>query len=214
MLRPLLAVSLAFAACLMLDPAQAGDGFIQLSDKWRAVQSRMQSDSERLARCRADAEACSLEEKQLEAIVDAARARDGRARIGQINRAVNLTIRPVSDMRRFGMADFWTSPLDTLSAGSGDCEDYAILKFLALREAGMPAQDLRLVIVHDAIARSDHAVVAAQLSGRWVLLDNRGFALIDLAHTRYRPIMTLALDADRPAPVYADAVPSDRNLAL
>ena len=219
MLRLSLAVILIFAGWLPIGAAQAGEEFIQpyfggVTDKWRAVQSRMRADSERLARCRADAEACSLAEKRLEAIVDAARVRDGRARIGEINRAVNLAIRPMSDMRRFGMLDLWTAPLDTMSAGAGDCEDYAILKFLALREAGIPIDDLRLVIVHDAMMRSDHAVVAARLAQRWVVLDNRGFALIDLARTRYRTIVSLALDGDRLAPRYADAIPSDRSLAL
>ncbi len=83
-------------------------------------------------------------------IVDTARVHEGRARIGHINRAVNLAIRPISDLRRFGVADEWAPPLGTLQAGAGDCEDYAILKLQALREAGFAAADLKLVIVRDS----------------------------------------------------------------
>src|SRR3984893_9624815 len=35
----------------------------------------------------------------------------------------------------------------TLDTGAGDCEDYAILKYVALREAGMSCNDLRILVV-------------------------------------------------------------------
>ena len=66
------------------------------------------------------------------AIVDAARLREGRARLGEVNRAINLAIRPVSDLAQYGQVDVWSSPLATLTRGGGDCEDYAIAKFVAL----------------------------------------------------------------------------------
>ena len=141
---------------------------------------------------------CADDELRLAAITAAGQVRDGRARIGEINRAVNLAIRPVSDARRFGVADRWSGPLETIGAGEGDCEDYAILKLLALQEAGIARDDLKLVIVHDRIARSHHAVAAARLHGRWLLLDNRFLALVDLEHTHYRVLTQLGPDADGP----------------
>ncbi|HWV53800.1 transglutaminase-like cysteine peptidase [Pseudorhodoplanes sp.] len=124
-------------------------------------------------------------------------ARDGRARIGEVNRAVNLAIRPVSDERRFGVADQWSAPLETMSAGEGDCEDYAILKWLALKEAGIGGDDLRLVIVRERAVRSSHAILAVRLDGRWLLLDNRSFALVDLDQTHYRVLAALGPDAEK-----------------
>ena len=67
------------------------------------------------------------------------RARDGRARLGEINRAINLAIRPMSDLAQYGEIDVWSSPLVTFAHGAGDCEDYAIAKFVALRLAGIAA---------------------------------------------------------------------------
>ena len=75
--------------------------------------------------------------------------------------------------------------------GAGDCEDYAILKFLALRHAGVASADLKLLIVHDRPTRSDHAVVAVRLDERWLVLDNRRFAMVPLAFTEYRLLATL-----------------------
>ena len=65
---------------------------------------------------------------QFLAIVDSAKARDGRARLGEINRAINLAIRPISDLAQYG-ARRWSSPLTTFATGAGDCEDYAIAKW-------------------------------------------------------------------------------------
>ena len=103
-----------------------------------------------------------------------------------------------STRKRFGVADHWSSPLETIGAGAGDCEDYAILKLLALREAGFARDDLKLLIVRDRVSRSDHAIAAVRLVGRWLLLDNRSFALVDLEQTRYRVLAQLDPDMDGP----------------
>jgi predicted transglutaminase-like cysteine proteinase len=147
--------------------------------KWRALSAELARDTAVLARCRDDMTACPDEARRLVAIIDAARAKHGRARIGEVNRAVNLAIRPVSDLAHHGVVDRWSAPLATLAAGRGDCEDYAIAKFVALREAGLADDDLRLVIVRDRRTRSDHAVLTVRQNERWLVLDNRHFNLVD-----------------------------------
>jgi predicted transglutaminase-like cysteine proteinase len=176
-----------------------------LSAKWREAQRLMSEDAARLAACRAEPWMCSADERQLDAIAAAGRLREGRARIGEINRAVNLLIRPVSDERRFGVADRWSGPLETVDAGAGDCEDYAILKLLALREAGVAPDDLKLLIVRDRAARADHAVAAVRLDARWLVLDNRTFALVDLEQTGYRVLAQLDPEPDGPSYAALDA---------
>lgn len=170
--------------------------------KWRLVQTQMSDDAARLAACRGEGEACSIEDKRFEGIVDAARARDGLARIGEINRTINLEIRPVSDLQRFGVRDHWSTPLETLQAGVGDCEDYAILKYLALREVGFAEDNLQLLIVRDPVLRSDHAVVAVRHDNRWIVLDNRTLVMADLQSTllfkRYRVLAQFGRDVDAP----------------
>ena len=126
------------------------------------------------------------------AIVDAAKLRDGRARLGEINRAINLAIRPMSDLAQYGQVDVWTSPLATLTKGGGDCEDYAIAKFVALRLAGIAPDDLRIVVMHDTIHGEDHAVAAARLDGRWLTLDNSRMAMVEDTDVRnYRPTFVI-----------------------
>jgi predicted transglutaminase-like cysteine proteinase len=164
-----------------------------LLEKWRGLARQLDDEAVQLALCDGDRDRCvSPAALQLLAIVDNARARDGRARLGEINRAINLAIRPMSDLAQYGEIDVWSSPLVTFAHGAGDCEDYAIAKFVALRLAGIAASDLRIVIMRDTIRGEDHAVAAARLDGRWLTLDNRRMAMIEDAQVRnYRPTFVI-----------------------
>jgi predicted transglutaminase-like cysteine proteinase len=181
-----------------------------LRDKWLGVLHRLDDEMVQLALCEGDRERCvSPAALKFLDIVDAAKLRDGRARLGEINRAINLAIRPTSDLAQHGRIDVWTSPLATLGSASGDCEDYAIAKFVALRRAGIAPEDLRIVVLHDTIHGDNHAVAAARLDGRWLMLDNRRMAMVEDSRVRhYQP--TFVIDQHgvmryTDAPVLADA---------
>jgi predicted transglutaminase-like cysteine proteinase len=160
-----------------------------LREKWRAVERKLEDEGVQLALCDGDREGCvSPAALRLLAIVDNARIREGRARLGEINRAINLAIRPMSDLAQHGAIDVWSSPLATFASGAGDCEDYAIAKFVALRLAGISPDDLRIVIMRDTIQGENHAVAAARLEGHWLMLDNRRMAMVEDGQVRnYRP---------------------------
>lgn len=164
-----------------------------LADKWQSVTSRLDDERVQLAMCDGDRENCASDAAlRLLAIVDAGRQREGRARLGEINRAINLAIRPASDLAQFGQEDVWSSPLATFHRGAGDCEDYAIAKFVALQMAGIAAEDLRIVVLADAIRGEGHAVAAVRLDGRWLILDNRRMAMVDdVAFRNYRPLFVI-----------------------
>jgi predicted transglutaminase-like cysteine proteinase len=163
--------------------------------KWRTLAADLARDTEVLVACRDDMTTCPDEARRLVAIVDAARAKSGRALIGEVNRAVNLTIRPVTDLAQHGEEDRWSAPLTTLASGRGDCEDYAIVKYAALREAGVADEDLRLVIVRDQRTRGDHAVLTVRQDGRWLVLDNRHFNLVDASDVpNLVPLFALGAD--------------------
>ena len=162
-------------------------------EKWRDVERKLADERVQLALCDGDRERCvSPAALRFLAIVDDARAREGRARLGEINRAINLAIRPVSDQAQYGEIDVWSSPLVTFTHGAGDCEDYAIAKFVALRQAGIAPDDLRIVIMRDTVRGEDHAVAAARLDGHWLTLDNRRMAMVEDADIRnYRPLFAI-----------------------
>jgi predicted transglutaminase-like cysteine proteinase len=164
--------------------------------KWRDAERAISNDVNIIADCRVDISNCiSPAAIQFLKIVKAAVSRDGLARLGEINRAINLAVRPMSDRAQYGVDDHWTSPLATLAAGAGDCEDYAIAKLVALHEAGIARENLRLIIMRENATGEDHAVVAARVDGRWHILDNRFFVMVeDTEINKYKPVF--AIDAD------------------
>jgi predicted transglutaminase-like cysteine proteinase len=161
--------------------------------KWQAVAHRIDDDRVQLALCDGDRDNCASNAAlRLLSIIDSGRQREGRARLGEINRAINLAIRPMSDLAQFGQEDVWSSPLATFYRGAGDCEDYAIAKYVALRMAGIAAEDLRIVVLSDTLRGEGHAVAAARLDGRWLVLDNNRMAMVeDMAVRNYRPLFVI-----------------------
>jgi predicted transglutaminase-like cysteine proteinase len=170
----------------------------ELSTKWNGVIADIRAESSVLARCGDAATACPAAAQTFLDIVAQGRMQEGRARIGVVNRAINLAVRPTSDLAQWGVADRWSAPLATLTSGRGDCEDYAIAKYVALIAAGFAEDDVRLVIVRDAAVGEDHAIVAARLDGNWIVLDNRRLALVTDAEVQHVvPLFVLDHDGVR-----------------
>lgn len=114
-------------------------------------------------------------------------------RLEAVNRYVNARVRFVDDIRQYGVPDHWTSAAETLRRGRGDCEDYAIAKLHLLRRAGFAEKDLYLVVLRDALRRSDHAVLVARAEGRLLVLDNGTDRLVDSYEMPdYRPIVSFS----------------------
>ena len=164
-----------------------------LQAKWQTLARESEAEQEVLALCAEAHERCSSPAAlRLLDIAEQARSLPGRARLGIINRAINLSIRFAADAGPAGPTDDWSAPLATLQRGAGDCEDYATAKLAALRLAGLEANDLRLVIVHDDRRGEDHAVAAARLDGHWLILDNRKLVMLeDDALGGIRPIVSV-----------------------
>jgi predicted transglutaminase-like cysteine proteinase len=75
------------------------------------------------------------------------------------------------DRENYGRRDYWATPLEFL-ARSGDCEDYAIAKYVSLRRLGVAPDRLRLAVVQDTDRDAPHAVLLADVGGTWYVLDN------------------------------------------
>jgi predicted transglutaminase-like cysteine proteinase len=161
------------------------DGATDIATKWHTELARMAIDQEAVKACAEEALSDCSGVLKLIAIVEEARGYRGRALFGHINRAINLLLRPTPGA--------WLSPLDVLRLGTGDCKDYALAKYFALRQAGNSPERLRLVIVHNKRRAEDHMLVAVDEGGGWLILDNRTMALVtDVeASVVYLPLFVL-----------------------
>jgi len=160
--------------------------------KWRGLEADMAKEKAVLEHCRETAESCPSHAAQFLRLIHAVNAKSGRAQLDEANRGVNAVIRYVSDYAQFGEADRWSAPLASFATAKGDCEDYAIAKYVALQEAGFPRDELRLILARDRAVRQDHAVLAARLDGRWLILDSRRSELIeDSAASSLTPLFAI-----------------------
>jgi predicted transglutaminase-like cysteine proteinase len=120
-----------------------------------------------------------------------------------INRWVNESIKPVTDLDHWGVPERWNYPDD----GYGDCEDYVLLKRRMLMQAGWPRQALLITVVRDQ--RGDgHAVLTVKTDKGEFILDNQAENIRLWSETGYRfvkrqsqvdPNVWVALGDPRPA---------------
>jgi predicted transglutaminase-like cysteine proteinase len=79
---------------------------------------------------------------------------------------------PTQDQSAYGQTEYWATPEEFLSKGGGDCEDYAIIKYLALLNFAEPARDMWILLGKDLKRNAAHAVLAARDGSRVFILDN------------------------------------------
>ena len=127
----------------------------------------------------------------------------------RINKWVNDSIKPITDLEHWGVVERWNYPDD----GYGDCEDYVLLKRRMLMQAGWPRQALLITVVRDK--RGDgHAVLTVKTDHGEFILDNQNEEVLLWSDTGYRyvkrqsqsdPNVWVALGDMRPAPATAAA---------
>jgi predicted transglutaminase-like cysteine proteinase len=120
-----------------------------------------------------------------------------------INKWVNDSVKPITDLEHWGVVERWNYPDD----GYGDCEDYVLLKRRMLMQSGWPRQALLITVVRDK--RGDgHAVLTVKTDKGELILDNQHEDILLWSDTSYRfvkrqsqsdPNVWIALGDPRPA---------------
>jgi len=108
----------------------------------------------------------------------------------RVNRMMNEK-RYIVDDRNWGKSDYWATPIEFLKRG-GDCEDFAIAKYAALRMLGVPEERLRVAIVHDNVKNIPHAILIVYTDNGAYYLDNQNTQIVQARELkRYRPIFSI-----------------------
>lgn len=68
--------------------------------------------------------------------------------------------------------DHWATPSEFLKNG-GDCEDYAIIKYMTLRRLGLRADQMKIAMVYDIYSGTDHAYLVINYGKKIFILDSR-----------------------------------------
>lgn len=120
------------------------------------------------------------------------RSADDRTRLVEINRFFNQA-QYRSDPEIAGVEDYWQTPLEFLGRFAGDCEDYVIAKYFALRAAGV--EDRRIYLTYVKAVRQNIA--------HMVLSYFETPTSVPLVLDNYDPVVRPATERTDLVPVYS-----------
>lgn len=152
---------------------------------WQGVVTRMVAEKERLRHCADDPQSCAPEAWRK--WHDLMRRTQGRPVTRQTLETVNRTFNAwpyLTDQAAYGADDYWAVPSQFLEH-SGDCEDYAIVKFYALLALGQANDDMRIVALKDRVRNLGHAVLVVRLGDVSYVLDNLSDAVVSDGHYKH-----------------------------
>lgn len=80
-------------------------------------------------------------------LLEVQRGQPVERQLAAVNTFFNRAILYQLDPAVWGLNDYWASPLEFMGRAAGDCEDYAIAKYVTLLLLGVPPERLRLIYV-------------------------------------------------------------------
>ncbi len=165
--------------------------------KWRAALDRYSKEASENVKFQCTSQemhVCSYDDwiKLLKTLED----KDPLVQLNEVNKWANKA-KYITDSTNWGQNDYWATPAEFMSR-FGDCEDYAILKYLSLRRLGWKENDLRVVAVKDLNLKVGHAVLVVFFkhpkTGQvlQLLLDNQTPSIANAASIRhYQPVFSI-----------------------
>lgn len=118
------------------------------------------------------------------------RNKDPLTQIKEVNRFMNRA-KYILDKTNWGKKDYWSTPGEFM-ARFGDCEDYAIAKFISLKLLGFKGEQIRVVAVKDLNLKIGHAILVVFLGGKVYVLDNQIKQVIEARKIRhYQPVFSI-----------------------
>ena len=139
--------------------------------QWQRVMKRGDSEIALLSGCKAGDKNCPAAAARWQKLMGEIKDQPPMKQLQAVNKFFNAWPYRL-DKDVYGVNDYWATPLEFVR-NSGDCEDYAIVKYYALKRIGWDPQNMRIVAVMDKILNLGHAVLAVYLDGEVYLLDNQ-----------------------------------------
>lgn len=179
------------------DSGHLGDA--RLMPQWRETLTRQQIESTTLQTCVADASLCRSTDKALRHLLIRTSTLAEHRKISLVNHYVNRK-RYKADRSRRVTTDLSPEPVKYRSRWStltefmqrgGDCEDFATSKYFLLREMGVPADRMRVVIAYESTLRGHHALLAIRMEPDVIWLLDTDDIIRRGTHHDYRFIYSL-----------------------
>jgi len=195
-LLPLLALS----ASLSLTPMKSAEadikedglfGTVEISSdnlnalpQWKRIIESFEEIAIEAKRCDLKIEHCQSQQMTLwRAKINELRTSDKRVQIQQINRFLN-SWRKRTDIENYAVNDYWATPLEFMENG-GDSEDFSIMKYISLKELGIPPADMRIVVTNDVLRNNVHTVLSVKIGKGKYILDDLNDSVLNESFAQY-----------------------------
>jgi len=96
-------------------------------------------------------------------LLTAASGQSEATKLKRVNEFFNQKIQFGDDIKIWGMPDYWATPLEVLGRKEGDCEDFAIAKYVTLKLMGVPSAKMRLNYVRARLGGPQSQIVQAHM---------------------------------------------------
>lgn len=159
-------------ASFLAHPAARHNGVASLP-QWTHILAQYEKNKDTYAACRETPGECPSDRVAVwQQFIGAVKDQPAARQIAYVNHWVNRMPYRQDDLV-YGDNDHWAS-VEEFLAYAGDCEDFAIMKYLTLRELGFPAKRMHITMVYDVFSGTDHAFLVAQSDGGVeYVMDNR-----------------------------------------
>ncbi|MAI08954.1 MAG: hypothetical protein CMF61_08355 [Magnetococcales bacterium] len=144
-------------------------GNINVLKKWKDVLDKVQKEQSYFQSCDQSLQSCK--NQGLSAwrnFISEAKFKPKKELLKDVNAFINQWPY-IEDAKNWKKSDYWASPIEFLDK-SGDCEDYAIIKYVTLKELGFDPKKMRIVVVMDKLRLLNHAIL--------VVYENNSQALV------------------------------------
>lgn len=158
--------------------------------KWVAAVERALAEKAKASGSCADPKLNACHYARWMAFLDGLKGKDKMAQMAEVNQYFNKT-KYIEDQPNWSIEDYWASPTEFLQK-SGDCEDYAIIKFMSLKMLGFDPDSLRITAVQDLNLKVGHAILAVYMGPKIYILDNQIKEVIEDKKIRhYQPVFSI-----------------------
>lgn len=128
--------------------------------------------------------------KEWMGFLESLKDKDDMTRLNEVNRVMNKAAY-IIDKANWGVEDYWATPNEFLER-FGDCEDYAIAKYISLKHLGFKVEQLRVAAVKDMNLKVGHAVLIVYLNSKIYLLDNQIKQVVEAGSVyHYSPVYSI-----------------------
>ena len=181
----------AQAAVKLFNTKELKSSNLKKFKKWNSVLDRYKTEEpSELQKCKlSSTNKCAITKWRI-FLKKVSKEPDKLKQLGLVNKYLNKRLY-IIDPTNYKKKDYWATPEQFVNR-NGDCEDYAISKYLSLLHLGFSKDDMRIVVLQDLNLKVAHAILVVYIDGKALVLDNQITSIVEAKRIKhYKPVFSI-----------------------